>query len=229
MDTSAIQSSTGGLSGALTGNAAASGMGKEDFLKLLVAQLAHQDPLAPMENTEFVAQLAQFSSLEQLMGVNSNLGLLQVAQTAMTNSQVAGLIGREIEARGDTLNHTSGPEAINFDLSSSAKEVTVKVRDAKGNLIRTIDAGSRIGGVNSVTWDGKDSMGNTMPAGTYSVEVTAKDASGNPVGVSSRFKGVVTGINFRNGIPQLEVGSTIVQVGDVLAVRQIETQATNGS
>jgi flagellar basal-body rod modification protein FlgD len=174
MDTSAIQSSTGGLSGALTGNAAASGMGKEDFLKLLVAQLAHQDPLAPMENTEFVAQLAQFSSLEQLMGVNSNLGLLQVAQTAMTNSQVAGLIGREIEARGDTLNHTSGPEAINFDLSSSAKEVTVKVRDAKGNLIRTIDAGSRIGGVNSVTWDGKDSMGNTMPAGTYSVEVTAK-------------------------------------------------------
>jgi flagellar basal-body rod modification protein FlgD len=229
METSAIQSSAGGFTGALTGSSAASSMGKEDFLKLLVAQLANQDPLSPMENTEFVAQLAQFSNLEQLMGVNTNLELLQVAQTAMTNSQVASLIGREIEARGDTLNHTSGSEAINFDLSTSAKEVTVKILDAKGNLIRTIDVGSRTGGVNSATWDGKDSMGNTMPSGTYSVEVTAKDASGNPVGVSSRFKGTVTGISFKNGIPQLEVGGTIVQVGDVLAVRQIETQSTDGS
>jgi flagellar basal-body rod modification protein FlgD len=220
MSIDAIQSSSTGMTSALTG-ATKDNLGKEDFLKLLVAQLAHQDPLQPMENTEFVAQLAQFSSLEQLMGVNSNIGLLQVSQTAMTNNQVSGLIGKEIEAKGDRVQLTqSGSADVNFDLGASAKEVTVKIKDANGNLVRTLSVGSRTSGLNSVQWDGKDSMGNVMTAGTYSIEVTAKDSSGNAVNVSSRFKGVVTGVTFNGGIPLLEVGNTTVQLGDVYAVRQ---------
>lgn len=220
MGIDAIQSSSTGMTSALTG-ATKDNLGKEDFLKLLVAQLAHQDPLQPMENTEFVAQLAQFSSLEQLMGVNSNIGLLQVSQTAMTNNQVSGLIGKQIEAKGDRVQLTqSGSADVNFDLGSSAKEVTVKIKDANGNLVRTLSVGSRSSGLNSVQWDGKDSMGNVMTAGTYSIEVTAKDSSGNAVNVSSRFKGVVSGVTFNGGIPLLEVGNTTVQLGDVYAVRQ---------
>jgi flagellar basal-body rod modification protein FlgD len=195
-------------------------LGKEDFLKLLVAQLAHQDPLAPMENTEFVSQLAQFSSLEQMMGVNQNLELLQIGQAAMTNSQVAGLIGKQIEAKGDVLQLTQqGPASVNFDLQAPASEVTIKIRNQQGEVVRTLSLGARNPGLNSAEWDGRDGMGNLMPTGTYQVEVSAKDASGADVGVSSRFKGIVTGITYQNGVPLLEVGSSTVRVGDVVAVR----------
>lgn len=199
-----------------------SSLGKEDFLKLLVAQLAHQDPLQPMENTEFVAQLATFSNLEQMMSVNTNLGLLQISQAAMANSQVAGLIGKEVEAKGDMLQllKQGSTVSVNFDLPVAAQEVTIKIKDMKGNVIRTLQVGSRMAGLNSAAWDGKDSMGNLMPAGTYSVDISAKDKNGNAVNASSHFKGIVSGVTFINGIPLLEVGSTTVQVGDVVAVRQ---------
>ncbi len=220
MDISSLQNS--GFTGASYSQEVTKGtMGKEDFLKLLVAQLSHQDPLQPMENTEFVAQLAQFSSLEQLMSVNSNLGLLQVAETAMTNSQVTYLIGKEVEAKGDHLQlSSSGSANVNFDLSTAAKDVTVKIKDAQGNTIRTLDAGSKKAGLTSVAWDGKDSIGNQMPAGTYSIEVSATDGSGNAVEASTMFRGTVTGISYQDGLPVLEIGSTTVQVGDVTAVRQ---------
>lgn len=222
MDTSVVQSAGVGMSPMSSESVASRelNMGKEDFLKLLVAQLAHQDPLQPMENSEFVAQLAQFSNLEQLMGVNSNLSLLQAGQAAMTNSQVAGLIGKEVEAKTDVLQLTAGGTArVNFDLQAPANEVTIKIRNANGDVIRTIKLGARGVGLNSSEWDGRDENGNAMPAGTYSVEVAAKNGSGADVGASTRFKGVVSGVTYSNGVPLLEIGTTTVRVGDVVAVR----------
>ncbi len=221
METSALQSyssnQSASLSSAVSGT---SNLGKEDFLKLLVAQLAHQDPLQPMENSEFVAQLAQFSSLEQLMGANQNLAILQVGQAAMTNGQVASLIGREVEAKGDVLNlSASGSAAINFDLGGAAKEVTIKITDSNGKEVRTLALGARNAGVNSYTWDGKDANGNALPAGSYKIQVSAKDASGTAVDASTRFHGIVTGITYKNGAPILEIGSATVAVGDVISIR----------
>lgn len=213
---------TGAAQQQLFSNAAESTLGKDAFLQLLVAQLTHQDPMSPMENTEFVAQLAQFSNLEQMVGVNSNLELLQIAQASSANAQVAGLIGKEIEAKGDSINYGGHGEAkINFDLSDRAAEVKVTISDARGNVIRTIESASGMSaGLNSVVWDGRDARGNQMASGRFSVSVEAKDASGKTVSASSRFKGTVTGVSYSGGIPLLEVGDSTVQVSDVMAVRQ---------
>ena len=221
MTTGAI-SSTGMLPQSSSTAATTSNMGKQDFLKLLVAQLQHQDPLQPMNNTDFVAQLAQFSSLEQQITSNENLSLLQLGQTAMTNSQVAGLIGKEVEAKGGAvqLSKKGAATSVNFTLPSAAKDVTIQIKDAKGNLVRTLKLSNLKGGLNSITWDGKDSVGNAMSAGTYSVGYDAKDAAGKTLTVSSKFTGMVTGVTYENGVPVLEVGSAKVRVGDVTAVRQ---------
>ena len=205
-------------------------MGKQDFLKLLVAQLQHQDPLQPMENTEFVAQLAQFSSLEQQISTNDNLSLIQVGQTAMTNSQVAGLIGKEVEAKAGVLQlQKAGPASINFTLPGAAKNVTIQIKDAKGNLIRTLTQKDMASGTNSVTWDGKDTVGNVMSAGTFTLDISAKDAANKTLDVSTKFKGKVTGVTYENGIPVLEVGAARVKVGDVIAVRQAPTTTSSSS
>ena len=226
MTTTGAIASSGMLPTATTSTASqAAAMGKTDFLKLLVAQLQHQDPLQPMNNTEFVAQLAQFSSLEQQIESNQNLSLLQVGQAAMTNSQVTGLIGKVVEAMGGgvQLVKKGGTASLNFTLPSPAKELTVKITDAKGNLIRTLKVSNVQGGLNSLTWDGKDSMGNAMSAGSYKLSYSAVDAAGKSLNVSSKFSGMVTGVTYENGVPVLEIGTTKVKVGDVVAVRQAST------
>jgi flagellar basal-body rod modification protein FlgD len=214
-----------GISGLGGGSSVGAGqvdaeLGKQDFLELLVAQLGNQDPLQPMENTEFVAQLAQFSSLEQLMGVNSNIGLLQVAQMSMTNSQVAGLIGKEVEATGGSIQVTGpGDQDVNFDLDGAAESVEIRITTSEGVEVKTINSGAKGAGLNSVTWDGKDRFGNPVKAGSYNVKVIARDAEGNEVKASTKVKGVVTGVSYQNGIPLLEIGDTKIQVGEVTAVR----------
>ncbi len=210
----------GGASSSLASSAAGQAMGKEDFLKLLTAQLAHQDPLSPMDNSAFVAQLSQFSSVEQLMNANQNLGTLQLVAASQSNTQIAGLIGKDIEANGNVLRHAApGPAPINFDLGGTAKTVTVTIRDAQGKIVRTLEATDRAGGANILAWDGKDVAGNMAPAGTYQIEVSAKDGEGKDVSSSLKFTGRVTGVSFKGGIPLLEVGDMSVQVADVIAVR----------
>ena len=89
-------------------SASAEILGKDDFLNLLVAQLQHQDPLNPAESTEFTAQLAQFSSLEQLSNINDNLKNMELFQTSVTNSQAVSYIGKEITAKGNASAEVQG-------------------------------------------------------------------------------------------------------------------------
>ena len=213
--------SLGAIGSSSTNNSiAGQSLDKEEFLKLLVAQLEYQDPLQPMNDTEFVAQLSQFSQLEQLMNANDNLNLLALSQTSMNNGQMTALIGKEIEVNGDVLRHLQeGPEGINFELSGIAQQVTVEIRDAEGGLIRTIEAGAARAGVNTIGWDGKDNVGNMVPAGNYRINVSATNASGEEVSASTRYTGVVDGVSFSDGATVLEVAGTTVSLGDILSIR----------
>lgn len=114
----------------LTGGAS---LGKNDFLKLLVAQLEHQDPLSPQEGQEFAAQLAQFSSLEQLTNVNDNLKAGQAFDLAMSNSSMINLIGKTVDAPGNSFDlGKDESETLKFLLAQDSKDVTVNVYDSTG-------------------------------------------------------------------------------------------------
>lgn len=194
-------------------------LGRDEFLKLLVAQMSYQDPLEPMSGTEFVAQLAQFSGVEQLLEVNRQIELLALGQSAIANAQVAGLIGREITARADAIEIGDGPTPpVRFDLASDATSVTVTITDESGRVVRTLDAGALAAGAHEVAWDGRDADGAALPPGTYRVSVAATGADGQPVEASARVRGVVTGVTFESGYPELLVGSVHVRLGDVLDI-----------
>lgn len=222
MDIAGLTTTGLGTSGLTSpGGSTTQTMGKEDFLKLLVAQLAHQDPMNPMDNTQFVTQLSQFTSVEQLMNINEGMNTLQLAQMSAANGQMAALIGKEVEVRADTLRHgAQGPDSVNFQLGAAAERVSVEISDTAGNLVRALDLGRRAPGINVVTWDGKDAAGNLVSAGNYRVAITAVDAHEQSVSASNSFSEVVSGLTFENGVPVLEVGQTKVQLADVLAVRQ---------
>lgn len=206
------------MTAALTGNKA---LGRDAFLKLLVAQLKHQDPLKPQDNAQFVAELAQFSSLEQAMGMNDRLDLLSMQSQGLQNSQVVGLVGKQATVRGSlvTSDGTGLGIPVAFSLDSAADKTTVSIRDQSGRAVRTLDLGERGSGIARITWDGRDDAGNIQPAGTYSVAVTATNASGSPISVSQETRGNVQAVSFDKGYPVLHLDSGVsVPVADLLRV-----------
>jgi flagellar basal-body rod modification protein FlgD len=198
-------------------------LGKDDFLKMLVTQLQNQDPLNPMEGTEFTAQLAQFSSLEQLSNVNENLEYLHMYQASLNNSQAMGFIGKTILGTGDSLIVKEGvSDNINFNLGGDASGVFVNIYDAGSNLIRTIDMGAMSRGNHMTEWDVTDDDGYEVVDGEYSFKVLATDAEGNEIDVSTFGLGKVTGVTFKDGSAYVVVGNKELALGSIFKV--IETE-----
>ena len=176
--------------------------GKEDFMKILLKQLNYQDPLNPMDSTQFTSQLTQFSSLEQLTNINSTLENVLAFQHSMQNASITNLIGRTIKASGDT-TYLKNTADVNYELSKDAASVKISIYDGAGKLVATRDAGPQLKGDNRFIWDGKDVSGNQMQEGAYTFEVKAKDASGGDVNALTNSSGIVTGVVFEDDLAYL--------------------------
>lgn len=196
-------------------------LGKDDFLQLLVAQLRAQDPLNPMESTEFTAQLAQFSSLEQLYNVNDGLGNMLTSQTSLTNAQSVGFIGKTVKATGGSIEVKDGvPDALHFDLPSDANKVFIDIYDAGGGFVRRIEEDAKNAGKQALTWKGGDSRGNTVSDGVYSFEVSAVGFQNESLHPTTLTEGKVTGVTFENGAACLMAGNIKIPMHTVIEVNE---------
>ena len=174
-----------------------SSLGKDDFLKLLIAQLSAQDPLDPMGAQDFSAQLAQFSGLEQMTNVNANLEILQKLQTASQNTSSLNLIGKIVESYGNAFNHSANSsETLSYSLASDAVSVRIDMFDSTGSQVDMIRIDNQGQGKNTASWDGFDKHGNPLPAGTYSYTVKADNQAGVPIAVDTFSSGLVTDVVF---------------------------------
>lgn len=199
----------------------ATGMNKNDFLKLFVTQLQNQDPLNPQDGTQFISQLAQLTQVEQAYNTNTNLqnilnqGGNSAAFAALT------LIGKEVESPTAVISLNQGePAGIRFELTQAADQVTVSVLNGSGAVVRTLQAGAKGAGTASVAWDGKDNAGKDVAAGAYSFSVSAKAANGSAVTVTPIFRGRVDAVDLSGTVPVLSVGKVKLNLADVTSVRQ---------
>jgi flagellar basal-body rod modification protein FlgD len=203
-------------------------LGKDTFLQLLVTQMQNQNPLNPMDGTEFTSQLAQFSQLEKLDNMGTTLNYLQLYLSSLNNAQAVDFIGKEIEARGDSVQLSDGGSAsLNYELKGDAGSVTIRIYDENKQLVRTVEAGSQNSGRHGWTWNGENSAGDRLAAGKYTFEVSATDAAGSAVEAATYLSGVVTNISFDGGVTYLELGDQKVTVGDVIKVGDKEVVAEN--
>jgi flagellar basal-body rod modification protein FlgD len=199
-------------------------MGKDDFLNLLVTQLQHQDPLNPAESTEFTAQLAQFSSLEQLSNINDNLKNMELFQTSLTNSQAVSYIGKEITAKGNALRLESGqPAECHFELTDKAALAVISVYNANGEFVTSFETGPLNSGRQSAAWDGTDSNGNLARPGIYRFEVQAVDANNQDLSVTPMISAVVSGVSFIDQTASLITGLQTIAIDDVIAVSEVQS------
>ena len=213
-------------------------MGKDSFMKLLVTQLSNQDPMAPSDPTEFVSQLAQFTSLEQLVGVNEGLNILALTQAAATSAQMVAYVGKEVTI-DDSALHVTGDEervGISFELPERATSLEITVRDESGEVVRTLDLGGHMAGPVHSSFEPTDDQGQPLPPGTYHYEVTATNADGEPIDVREQSTGFVESVVFENGYPELMLADgRRVPLGQVLKVstpgtlESLMTQATDAT
>ena len=159
-------------------------LGKDDFLKLLTVQLRYQDPLNPMENTEFVAQMAQFSSLEQLQNMNQTMERSQAAeaelQAAFKNNLVTSLVGKAVEVPTQEVAYDGETTEVAYRLGPQARSASLQILDARGQMVRELELDTSQA-YNKVEWDGKSVSGDKVPKGVYLAVVIAAGPGGVPV------------------------------------------------
>jgi flagellar basal-body rod modification protein FlgD len=196
-------------------------LGEQDFLTLLVAQLKNQDPLSPQDNTTFVAQLAQFSTLQATMGINTRLDTLSTQNTGLSNTENVNLVGRTATVKGSLVTSDGSGSAvpIAFTLAGASTDTTVSIQNSAGTVVRTIDLGAENVGLQRPLWDGKDDTGNVQPAGTYAIVVHATGSGGGAVSVSQETTGVVQSVAFDKGYPVLTLDNGMqVPVSDLIQI-----------
>ncbi len=155
-------------------------LGQEDFMKLMIAQFRNQDPFQPMENGEFLGQLAQFGTVSGIDELNGAFAGLQASIQSDQALQAANLVGRRVLAEtGSGWLADGGELSGSVELTASAGAVQVEIVDASGQLVRRLDLGQQNAGLAEFTWDGRDDSGASVPAGNY--QVVARSLRGNQV------------------------------------------------
>lgn len=186
------------------------------FLTLLTTQLQNQDPLSPMDSTEFTNQLVQFSQVEQSINTNQKLDDLLSLQLGSISSVALGYVGMDVTYTSAEMNWDgTTPVEVNYGLSAQASVAKVNVYKEDGTVVRSMDA-PKSPGAQQVIWDGKDNNGNIVEAGTYSVKVEAADKDSKPMTVSTAVNGNVRGIESQDGVVYLLVGERAIALGSVI-------------
>lgn len=185
----------------------------QTFMSLLTAQIQNQDPLSPMDSTQFTQQLVQMTGVEQQLLTNDLLGKL-VTNTGSGIQTSVSLLGREVRAIHDEAKLMNGEAKWSYKLDREASDVTIQIVNDKGAIVRTMKApaGGGDAGDHNFTWDGKDNEGHQLANGkTYTMKVIAKDSEGATVPSTNFIRGVVTGVEQLDGKTYITVNGT--QVG----------------
>lgn len=185
-------------------------LGKDGFLKLLSHQLAHQDPMKPMDQKQFASDLAQFSQLEQLTNMNNKMDAARTNDSTESKFMAASFIGKEVTSKGTTINYDGEGRSVSlpFHLDKPARNIMVRVYDSKNNLMAQIDKESLGQGSQNVVWDGLQMDGTVAVKDNYRLDVTAYDDELNKFKGKTKSTGLVTGVHFEGGEAVLEVDNT---------------------
>lgn len=188
----------------------------QQFLTLLTTQLQNQDPLSPMDSTEFTNQLVQFAQVEQSINMNQKMDNLVAMQLASISSVALGYVGMDISYISSEMSYDGQtPIDITYALASEATTSKVNIYDEDGTLVYSYDAPKNIG-MNKFTWNGTKTNGDPLEAGTYTVKVDALDKNNKAIENSTVVTGHVGGIETQNGVVYVLVGDRAVPISSIL-------------
>lgn len=187
----------------------------QQFLTLLTVQLQNQDPLSPMDSTEFTNQLVSFTQVEQQISANQKMDDLIALGLNESMSNAQSYVGKTVSYIGAELYFDGAPQTITYSLPTTASSATFRVYDATGALVHE-ESASKESGAHDMIWSGKTAEGSSLPTGTYAIEIDALDPNGTPIEATTVVNGLVNGIESQNGQIFLLVGERAVSTGNIL-------------
>lgn len=195
---------------------------KDAFFKMMLAQMKNQDPTKPLESHEMAAQLAQFSSVEQLNNIHDEIGKMAKAQQPNSSYQALALIGKTVGGDSSKVSRVAGDtnHDFKFELMNDAQKSDLTIRDMAGNIIKKMDLGALKKGANSVTWNGVGDDGLPARPGEYHFAIEAKAQSGAKIFAKTAFEGRITGMNFTPEGPVLLVGKQTLKLSDIKKIEE---------
>lgn len=192
-------------------------LGKDDFMKLMMAQVTHQDPLNPMDSAGMMDQLTSMGSMEQLVNLNDAVKGLHETQRDMMRASTFSFLDKDVTVRGGGVPVNNGHvPALQFNLPRDAESVTINIVDKSGAPVRTLELGAYGPGTHSVSWDGNDANGMAVTDGFYQYSVQARATDEESVPVDLFVRGKVSGVSFDKGRPRLTVNGEDIDVRDVI-------------
>lgn len=198
----------------------------DTFLTLLTSQLQNQDPLEPLDSNEFVNQLVQFSSVEQLIASNQSMEALLDLQTSNTQLSAVDFIGKQATVASQEARLKDGEASWTYTLPQNADRSDLIVRDANGQAVFTAK-GETGEGAHDFVWNGEDDAGNALPGGEYTLNVVAKDAEGEDISAQVRTTGRVTGVDLSGEEAVIEMGGLTVPASSIISVRELAGEQTS--
>ena len=211
-----------------------SNLDKDAFFKLMLAQIKAQDPTNPMQSHEMAAQLAQFTSLEQLYNINSGIEGLAKNQDPSANFQVLNFLGKTVAADSSKIYRVKGDKTheIRFNvMGDGVNSANVEVLDSTNKVVKSMKVGALKKGENNMVWNGLMEDGTASRAGEYRLRIEAKDGNGKKVAVQTSFSGKVSGVNFTPSGPVLMVGSQSIRLSEINKIEDeaLKAQATGAA
>lgn len=180
---------------------------KDDFMRLMVTQMKHQDPTQPFKAEQFAAELAQYASVEQLKNLNKSMEKLTSENKPTDRLAMTSLIGKTVSIDRDRFIHTENQTTpLTFDIPSDAKNVKVQVLNALGEVMFEKDIGAMKKGKQSYNWDGKQNNTLAAKTGQYNLRVSGEDENGKKIDISSKARGRVVGVSYEGAEPVFLVG-----------------------
>lgn len=191
----------------------------QTFLTLLTSQLKNQDPLKPMDTDSFTQQITQMTGVQQQLLTNDLLQSLVNSASSGSNLNAVGLIGKTVTAASADANLKDGAATWTYEFDTAAKDAAVEVHNAKGALVWKGAAPSLDTGQHDFTWNGKDTNGNVVEDGVYTIKITAHDSTDTLLPYNTYTTGVATALEQSGGATQLRLGGVKVNIGDINSVR----------
>lgn len=188
------------------------------FLQLLTTQLKNQDPLSPLDATEWVSQLSQFAVVEQSVQMNRQLEAMTQALRASSLMADVNLAGKQVMVPGNSVAMNGGPTTFAYSLETAAAGAAAVVTDAAGTVVATFPVAATAG-QHEIAWNGLDAAGQAVPPGLYSIDIAALDAAGKPVDAATQVIARVQRVELRDGHTTIVLDNqTRVSVDAVQAV-----------
>lgn len=197
---------------------------KDAFMKLMLTQMQHQDPSNPLKSHEMAAQMAQFTSLEQLSNINTTLEKMSLSQNAGSPMETLGLIGKIVQGDSSRFTRVAGEKTheLSFKLPEASTETKIDVKNPEGKVVKTFTLHNLKSGENKISWNGISEDGLETRPGDYTFDINAQKSNGKKMVVDTAFEGQISGVKFVSGQPILMIGDKTIKLNEVQEIKMMD-------